>query len=79
MINAHWLFPDGVASYWVARIVKIPLVLSAHGCDINHYLKMPFRKIQIMPALKGCRKITVVSAQQKECLVSQGIVDRKLR
>ncbi|MFA5118288.1 MAG: glycosyltransferase [Candidatus Omnitrophota bacterium] len=68
LINAHWLFPDGVAAVWVARFLRLPIVLSAHGCDINLYLKTFFRRVQISGAIKHCRALTVVSNAQKSII-----------
>lgn len=79
LINVHWLFPDGVASCWIARILKIPIVLTAHGSDINWYLNTNSRKNQIMKALKGANKITVVSEQQNESLKKLNIAEAKIK
>lgn len=78
LINAHWVFPDGVAAYWISRMMKIPSVLSAHGCDINLYLNMPLRKWQIVSALNGIEHITVVSSRQKGTLSAAGINGAKI-
>ncbi len=78
LINAQWLFPDGVASCRIAKMLNIPIVLSAHGCDINLYMKMKFRKKQILKALNACDAVTVVSGQQKKSLAELGIPDSKI-
>ena len=78
LINAQWLFPDGVASCRISKILNIPIVLSAHGCDINLYMKMKSRRGQILKALNACEAVTVVSGQQKKSLLESGIPDSKI-
>lgn len=77
LINAHWVFPDGVAASWVARLLKIPFVISAHGCDINLYSSFKLRRFQIIRALKNSDKITVVSNAQKLKIRDFGLPDEK--
>lgn len=78
LINAHWVFPDGIAARWVARCLNIPIVLSAHGCDINHYPRLKMRKIQIVNALKKADGISVVSGAQKSVVEKMGIAPGKI-
>jgi teichuronic acid biosynthesis glycosyltransferase TuaC len=79
LINAHWIFPDGVAANWVAQFLKIPIVLSAHGCDINHYPKLFMRKTPIVRALAKANGISVVSSAQKTVVEKMGIVSAKIQ
>lgn len=41
-IYANWVIPAGALAFPAARILKIPLVLHAHGSDINIYAKQNF-------------------------------------
>jgi glycosyltransferase involved in cell wall biosynthesis len=34
IIYAHWVLPNGLASAWVSRLLRIPLAISLHGSDI---------------------------------------------
>jgi glycosyltransferase involved in cell wall biosynthesis len=70
LINAHWIFPDGVAATWIARRLRKPIVLTALGCDINLYSAMIFRKFQIAGALKRTDYITAVSNNLKDVIYS---------
>ncbi|MBI4846000.1 MAG: glycosyltransferase family 4 protein [Candidatus Omnitrophica bacterium] len=79
VVNAHWLFPDGVAACLAGVILRVPVVLTAHGTDINMYLSMPLRKMQIIWALKTCDAITVVSSKHKEKLEQAGIEKDKIQ
>ncbi len=78
LINVHWIFPDGVAGFWISRLLKIPIVLTAHGTDVNSYLNMALRKHQILAALKGADKIIVVSQSQRNKLIERRIEPIKI-
>lgn len=73
VINAHWLFPDGVAASWAARLMGKALVLTGLGCDINLYSNMSFRRPQIRNALKKANAITVVSSNMKKRTLELGV------
>ena len=78
LINAHWIFPDGVAATWVARRLRKPIVLTALGCDINLYSTMNLRRIQISTALKESDHITTVSGNLKDAVFSLKIPEEKV-
>jgi teichuronic acid biosynthesis glycosyltransferase TuaC len=75
LINAHWIFPDGVATTLIAKRIQKPVVLTALGCDINLYPKMSFRKSQIRWALKASDRNTAKSRALKAIIVNLGIPD----
>ena len=79
LINAHWVFPDGVAATWVGTKLCKPVVLTALGCDINLYTTMALRRFQIIKALKRADYITAVSNGIKDKIVSLNILPRKIR
>lgn len=70
LINAHWIFPDGVAATWAAKQLHKPIVLTALGCDINLYSTMMLRRIQITKALKRVSYITAVSNGLKDTIIA---------
>jgi teichuronic acid biosynthesis glycosyltransferase TuaC len=78
LINAHWIFPDGVAATWVARILRKPIILTALGCDINLYSTMILRRFQIARALKRANHITVVSSSLKGTVCSLKIPEENV-
>ena len=79
LINAHWLFPDGVAAVRCAKELNFPIMLTAHGCDINLYPEYYLRKIQIRNALQKSDRISVVSPMQKQKVVALGIPEQKVQ
>ena len=78
MLNAHWLFPDGVAAAWVAHKLRKPYVLTALGCDINLYATMLLRKGQIFGALRKADRITAVSNNLKDGIRSLKFYDKEV-
>jgi teichuronic acid biosynthesis glycosyltransferase TuaC len=78
LINAHWIFPDGVAASWVAQKMQKPLVLTGLGCDLNHYPLLPFRRKQIQKALNLAKLITVKGNGLKCKVLDMGIPKQKV-
>ena len=78
LINAHWLFPDGVAAAWAGKLLRKPVILTGLGCDVNLYSTMFFRKAQIVRSLQNVAYGTVVSNSMKLRLVSLGIREEKI-
>jgi teichuronic acid biosynthesis glycosyltransferase TuaC len=73
VINTHWIYPEGVASTWVAKILGKPIVLTALGCDINLYGKMLLRKVQIAGALRNANAVTAVCDSIKDNILDLGL------
>lgn len=72
VINAHWVYPEGVAAVLVARCLGVPVILTALGCDINLYAKMAWRRPQIAWAIRHSDKVTAVSADLGQAMVGLG-------
>lgn len=68
LINAHWIYPDGIAAALVKFILNVPLILTGHGCDINLYTSYMLRRPQIKMALRYADMVTVVSNAHKKKL-----------
>lgn len=78
LINAHWIYPDGVAATWIARRLGLPVILSAHGCDVNFLPSYKLRRFQIIQALKFCQKVTVVNHIMGKRVEKLGVPTRKI-
>lgn len=70
IINAHWVYPDGIAAVLIGRSAGVPVVVTAHGCDINLYGEYRLRRPQIKWALKNAAKVTAVSNPLAEKIVT---------
>ena len=78
LINAHWVFPDGVAATWVAKKLSRPIILSGLGCDINYYPTLPFRKGLIQHALGAADAVTVKGNSLKKNVLRLNISENKV-
>lgn len=61
LINAHWIYPDGVAAQLIGKKLNIPVILTARGCDVNYSATVVTRRAQIAWALRECAGVTGVS------------------
>lgn len=77
-VNTQWLYPDGVAAGWIARLLKLPLVLTALGCDANLFLGQKEKRSQILASLRRATAVTAVSAGLKERLLREGFPAEKV-
>jgi glycosyltransferase involved in cell wall biosynthesis len=73
LINAMWLYPDGVAASWIGKLLGIPLVPTALGCDVNLFLGETAKRGQILAMLRRSPAITAVSEELRERMVAEGI------
>jgi teichuronic acid biosynthesis glycosyltransferase TuaC len=77
-IDAHYVYPDGVAAAWLGRHFGLPVAVTARGTDVSlipNYAR-PRRLIQGMIAEVGA--MVAVSAALKQALVSLGAPDEKV-
>ncbi len=78
ILDAHYLFPDGVAASIIGRILNVPVVMTARGTDVSlipNY-KVPRRLIQ-----KACARaagVITVSAALKDGLVAMDVDAAKI-
>ena len=69
---ASWAFPDGVASSWFARLLRIPYAIKVHGSDLNVQANYGLRRRQIASALRHARAIFAVSAALAQKAIELG-------
>lgn len=72
LIDAHYLYPDGVAAAEIARKVGRPLVLTARGTDVNVIAQMPGPRARILKAIEASAGVIAVSSALKAALVGLG-------
>jgi glycosyltransferase involved in cell wall biosynthesis len=73
LIDAHYLYPDGVAAARVARGLRLPYVLSARGSDVNVIAQLPGPRRRILEAIDGAAAVIAVSAALKAALLGLGV------
>lgn len=71
-IDAHYVYPDGVAATWLGRHYGLPVVMTARGTDVNLIPRhrIPARLIQ--GAIRKAAALVAVSAALKQALVKLG-------
>jgi len=78
LIDAHYFFPDGVAAARIAKLLCIPLVISARGTDINVIPNYRRPLKQIIQAADQANGLITVSEALKERLISLGVTAEKI-
>lgn len=73
VVDAHYLYPDGVAAAEVARAIGRPLVLSARGSDVNVIAQKQGARARILHAIAGAAGLIAVSAGLRSALVGLGV------
>ncbi len=79
LINAHWVFPDGVAAARVGHRLGKPVVLTALGCDVNSYATMTLRRMQLVRAMEQSDCVTAVSRGLRDAIIGLRIPENKVR
>ncbi len=78
LVDAHYLYPDGVAAVLLGKLFDVPVVLSARGSDVHLLPKYYFPRKMILWALKRCDAVISVSTELKRSLVSLGVEENKI-
>lgn len=71
-IDAHYLYPDGVAAAWLAREARLPLVITARGSDTSQLPRFAVPRRLIGLALRDADALIAVSAGLAEGLIALG-------
>jgi glycosyltransferase involved in cell wall biosynthesis len=78
LIDAHWVYPDGLAAVLLGRLLRKPVVVSARGSDINLYSQFPVIRRLIHYALVRSNGVVAVSTALKQAMVGLGIPAAKI-
>ncbi len=79
LIDAHYLYPDGVAAAILAKRFGKPVVLTARGSDVNLLMRYRLPRLLVLRAARQARAIVTVSAALKSRLVEFGIESAHIR
>lgn len=71
-IDAHYLYPDGVAAVWLGRTFGKPVVITARGSDVTELPDYAIPRAYIRRAIAGADALVSVSAGLKQALVGLG-------
>jgi glycosyltransferase involved in cell wall biosynthesis len=78
LVDAHYLYPDGVAASFLARVFRVPVILSARGSDVNAIFFYSVPRRLVLKSLSHSTRVVAVSNQLKETLVSHGVESKKI-
>jgi len=71
-IDAHYLYPDGVAAVRLGRRFGLPVVVTARGSDVSLLPQFTRPRRLIQEAIAGAAALIAVSAALQEALVEIG-------
>jgi glycosyltransferase involved in cell wall biosynthesis len=77
-IDAHYLYPDGVAAVWLAREVGLPVVITARGSDTSQLPRFALPRRLIGTALREADALVAVSAGLAAGLTDLGAAPGKV-
>jgi glycosyltransferase involved in cell wall biosynthesis len=72
-IDAHYLYPDGVAAAWLGQRFGLPVVLTARGSDVTLFPDYAMPRALILRALASAAGIITVSRGLADALVRLGV------
>jgi teichuronic acid biosynthesis glycosyltransferase TuaC len=71
-IDAHYLYPDGVAAVWLGQRFGLPVVITARGTDVTLIPRFARPRRSIKQAIACAAAVITVSAALKDALVDIG-------
>ena len=77
-VDAHYLYPDGVAAAWLAREAGLPVVITARGSDTSMLPRFALPRRLIGAALREADALIAVSAGLAEGLIALGAAPGKV-
>ncbi|GAN77664.1 glycosyltransferase family 4 protein [Acidisphaera rubrifaciens] len=77
-IDAHYLYPDGVAATWLAQRLGCPVVLTARGSDVTQLPDQRIPRLLIRRAIARADALIAVSAAIGQALTTLGAPDEKV-
>ena len=78
LVDGHYLYPDGVAAFQLAKAHGKPLILTARGSDVNFWMEQDGPKKDILAAIDYAAKVICVSHALKDRLIDHGVAEDKL-
>ncbi|HAR34949.1 MAG TPA: hypothetical protein DCR95_12935 [Desulfobacter sp.] len=77
ILDAHFIYPDAFAAMKISRKLKIPLVVSARGSDINLYAQIASILPMIRNVLRSADAVIGVSEDLVEKMIRLGAPEKR--
>lgn len=78
IIDAHYVYPDGLAAVLLGNFFRKPVVVSARGSDINLFAKFPLIRGFLQYTLNRTDRIVAVCQALKEAMIQLRIPEEKI-
>ncbi len=78
LIDAHFVYPEGLAAVLLGRYFGKPVVISARGTDINLYRSFPIIRRMLQYSLRKADRVVAVCQALKDAMVELGIAGEKI-
>lgn len=79
LIDAYYLYPDGVAAAAIARILRKPLLLTAFGSDVSQIPAFALPRRALLWAARRAPLMTVVCQALKDEMMRLGVAADRMR
>lgn len=76
-IDSHFVYPDGFAAVLLGKLLRIPVVVSARGTDINLYPTFKLIQPMIRWTIKNSTGVIAVSASLRNVMLKLGAVSER--
>lgn len=73
LIDAHYLYPDGVAAAMLADWFKLPFIVTARGSDVTQIGAITSARNKIVHVCHSAQHVITVSQSLKDRLVEMGV------
>ena len=78
LIDAHFLFPDGVAAVLAGRLLGKPVVLTARGTDVHTYPRYVLVRRMILWAIQNAQAVVTVCEALRQELLKLGVGEERV-
>ncbi|MCG8552014.1 MAG: glycosyltransferase [Desulfobacterales bacterium] len=78
LIDAHFIFPNGVAAEMIARRLNKPFVVTCRGEDIEKFPALPYIGDQIRQTLKRADALVALSERIEKAMLANGADPKKI-
>ncbi len=78
LIDAHYVYPDGIAAVLLAKLLDKPVVITARGSDLNVYREYFIPRVLIKWATKKANALITVCQALKDVLGDLSVAKEKV-